>query len=31
MDIFNNGMKKLLKLKEVEILKRRSNSMIIEF
>ena len=31
MDIFNNNMKKLLKLKEVEILKRRSSSMIIEF
>jgi len=32
MDIFNNGMKKLLKLKEVEILKRRIQiQMIIEF
>jgi len=31
MDIFNNKMKKLLKLREVEVLKRRSNSMIIEF
>jgi 5-methylcytosine-specific restriction endonuclease McrA len=31
MDIFNNSMKKLVKLKEVKILKRRSNSMVIEF
>ena len=31
MDIFNNRMKNLIKLKEVEVLKRRSNSMIIEF
>lgn len=31
MDIFNNNMKKLLKLKQIEILKRRTNSIIIEF
>lgn len=31
MDIFNNSMKKLVKLTEVKILKRRSNSMVTEF
>ncbi len=30
MDIFNNSVKKLLKLKEVKVLKRRTNSMIMQ-